>query len=213
MTRPLAITLGHWAYAKLRDREDDFYLADPVGYERVVDLFDRRRMVAGIYAELVAAHFRPGRPRRVLDQACGTGLLSVRLARIADHVTGMDMSSSMLELARRKNIDNAEFVEGDFHDLSRFADGVFDAVTQFAASRYISDAGRYHAEIARVLAPDGVAVLSYYDGPGLVDRLLPVAERSGLTVIAERVIPRTLFHRLGWFVGYRDRSIWVMSAS
>lgn len=212
MARPLALTLGHWAYAKLRDREEDFYLADPVGYERVVDLFDRRRRIAGIYAGLIDAHFRPGRARWILDQACGTGLLSERLARVADRVTGLDMSSSMLELARRKHIANAEFIEGDFHDLSSFEDGSIDAVTQFAASRYVSDPERYHGEIARVLSDDGIALISYYDAPGLVDKLLPAARRSGLEVLDEVRFPTTVFLSVAQVVGYRDRSVWILQA-
>jgi ubiquinone/menaquinone biosynthesis C-methylase UbiE len=210
--RPLVITLGHWAVAKLRDREEDFYLGDPVGYERVVDLFDSRRTIAGIYAELVASHFAPERPALILDQACGTGILTERLARVAVRVVGLDMSTGMLEMARRKEIANAEFREGDFHDLGDFEDGSVDAVTQFAASRYISDPDRYHAELARVLAPGGVAVISYYDTRGKGDELLAFAERCGLTAIREAMIPRTLFLRVGRFVGYADRRIFVFNA-
>ncbi|MFQ5792160.1 MAG: SAM-dependent methyltransferase, partial [Acidobacteriota bacterium] len=45
---------------------------------------------------------RVGQARRVLDLGCGTGSLALRVARKGATVVGMDVSSAMLEVARRR---------------------------------------------------------------------------------------------------------------
>ncbi len=63
---------------------------------------------------------------RVLDLACGTGLLSREIARWADAVVGLDASEAMLRQARsRRGIANIRFVQGDFRDFR--LDETFDA--------------------------------------------------------------------------------------
>lgn len=53
-------------------------------------------------------------PARVLDLGCGTGTLSVLLARQGHRVTGVDLSPRMVELARAKAAGlAAEFTVGD----------------------------------------------------------------------------------------------------
>ncbi len=139
-TRPLVVSLGHWLYTKLRDREADFYRADPVGYERIVGGWDGRLAVAAHYADTVRKHL-PGRNSRLtVDLACGTGILSEALSKVSDRVVGVDLNEGMLAHARKKGLPNVEFSTGDFHDLSAIDSGSADAVTQYAAARYVVDA-------------------------------------------------------------------------
>src|ERR1051326_3251839 len=71
---------------------------------------------------------RPG--ARVLDVGCGTGVPTTRqLTDAGAHVTGIDISPVMLEIARR-NVPEATFVEMDVIDASP-ALGEFDAVVAF----------------------------------------------------------------------------------
>src|SRR5205085_2307385 len=63
----------------------------------------------------------------VLDLACGTGLLTRRLAREAERVVGLDASESMLSVAGSSTPGhNVRYVRGDFRDLH--LDETFDAV-------------------------------------------------------------------------------------
>jgi 2-polyprenyl-3-methyl-5-hydroxy-6-metoxy-1,4-benzoquinol methylase len=78
---------------------------------------------------------------KVLDVACGTGSLSIAIAKKASQVRGIDLSESMIETARRsarkKSISNTHFEVRDATDLSCFNDKEFDvAVTSMAIHQF-----------------------------------------------------------------------------
>lgn len=100
---------------------------------------------------------------RWLDAACGSGLVARALAPRATSVHGVDLTPSMLELARREaareGLENVELSLGDVTSLA-FADGSFDgAVTRFSL-HHIPLPGRVVAELARVVRPGGVVAVS-----------------------------------------------------
>lgn len=66
--------------------------------------------------------------RRVLEIACGTGYWTRIAARVARHVTAVDASAEMLEIARNKNLpsDRVTLLSGDAYNLTEIP-GVFDA--------------------------------------------------------------------------------------
>ena len=55
----------------------------------------------------------------VLELACGTGRVAIRLARSGVSVVGLDLSPYMLEIARRKSVDldNIRWVEGNMRSF------------------------------------------------------------------------------------------------
>lgn len=117
---------------------------------------------------------------RLLDLACGPGeLCAVAVARGAK-VTGFDLSSTMVEEAR-KRVPEATFREGDAAALP-FPDGLFDAVTCGFGMLHFAEPDRALAEIRRVLAPGGRVGFTVWDDPeravtfGLV---LKAVERHG----------------------------------
>ena len=72
-----------------------------------------------------------GSGARVLDVGAGTGLPTARqLVDAGCRVTGLDISSRMLEIAR-KNVPEAEFVHGDVVDVAE--ESRYEAVTAFFA--------------------------------------------------------------------------------
>src|SRR5215210_699449 len=86
-------------------------------------------------------------PARVVDVACGTGLLTRHLG---SEVTGLDQSEAMLEVARER-VPWAEFVRGDAF-RTPFAEDSFDRI--FASFFYgllpLEDRGRFLEEARRV---------------------------------------------------------------
>jgi ubiquinone/menaquinone biosynthesis C-methylase UbiE len=82
-------------------------------------------------------------PRRVLDVACGEGSFAIALAKKGIDVTGVDISSSMLEHARemaRKAGADVEFVHGDMRSLN-FADSFDLATCWFDSLNYLTEPG------------------------------------------------------------------------
>src|SRR4051812_36071568 len=65
---------------------------------------------------------------RILDVGCGTGRHSIELAKRGFHVTGLDLSSGMLEVAKRKATAQEVEVEWIHGDATSFqTDKPFDA--------------------------------------------------------------------------------------
>lgn len=97
---------------------------------------------------------------KVLDLACGTGLLSTKLAGQGFQVTGLDISSRSLDVLRKKD-SRVRAVCGNVEDLP-FDDDEFDSVVCLGAWRHFDDPGRVVDEIYRVLTPDGDVVIGYF---------------------------------------------------
>ena len=104
-------------------------------------------------------------PSRVLDVGCGTGRNSMYLARRGARVLGFDSSRRAIEIAKQRAAVDAS-VEFALHDLERGLpgeNGTYDLVTDiFVYKHQMSRSGRrrYRAELARVLSPTGVLLVS-----------------------------------------------------
>ncbi|MFI1761284.1 class I SAM-dependent methyltransferase [Streptomyces sp. NPDC020800] len=102
----------------------------------------------------------PDRPGRLLDAACGTGIVTRRLAaaRPALRVTGADLAAGMARRAAARL--PGTILQADSRRLP-FADATFDVVTSIWLLHLLSDAAQVRAvvaECARVLRPGGVYV-------------------------------------------------------
>jgi len=92
----------------------------------------------------LASMIVPG--EKVIDVACGTGALSLVMARHAGYVTGIDLSEDMIITARRtaqkRQSSNVTFVLLDATDLSCFPDLSFDvAVSTLAMHQFDPETG------------------------------------------------------------------------
>ena len=98
------------------------------------------------------------RGRRVLDAASGEGYGTAMLARAgAASVTGVEIDAAAVDLARGKY--GLEFVEGNVCALP-FDNGSFDLVVSFETVEHVEDPAAAIAEFKRVLATDGILVVS-----------------------------------------------------
>jgi len=105
-------------------------------------------------ALLDEADLRPG--ERVLDIACGTGVVACRAAKQvgpSGSVAGLDLSPGMLEIARAKSSE-IEWHEGDAAALP-LPDGAFDVVVSSLGVQFVEDKQSALREMRRVLAPGG----------------------------------------------------------
>lgn len=101
-------------------------------------------------------------PQRVLDLGCGTGAF-MRLMRErfpATHFVGVDAARSMLTAGRRSaDLESIALVCARAERLP-FSTGSFDLVTSTVSFHHWSDQRRGLAEVARVLSPSGIFVLT-----------------------------------------------------
>jgi SAM-dependent methyltransferase len=103
--------------------------------------------------------------RRVLEVGCGAGTDLARFARGGALVSGVDLSSSAIALARQ-NFEHqglsADLREADGEHLP-FADDTFDLVFAHGVVQYTTNPQRLVDECRRVLKPGGEAVFQVYN--------------------------------------------------
>jgi len=108
--------------------------------------------------------------RRALDFGCGPGRLSQALARYFEQVDGVDISPSMIELAKTSNAqgDRVRYHVNDRDDLQLFPSGSFDLVYSSLTLQHVKPPlmRRYLREFFRVLRPGGFAVFQLPSRPG-----------------------------------------------
>ena len=104
-------------------------------------------------------HFPAGK-KKVLELACGTGILSSMLAQKGFEVTGLDLSQDMLRLAEKRASvagQSIDFLAGNMLDLSQV--GTYDMVTCYSDSIcYMEDeidVGQVFSEVYQALNPGG----------------------------------------------------------
>lgn len=102
--------------------------------------------------------------RRVLDAACGEGYGSALLAQIALDVVGVDVSDATIAHARSRYIAaNLRFECRDATALDAFDDASFDLIVSFETLEHVQQQERMLDGFARLLAPDGLLLISTPD--------------------------------------------------
>jgi len=130
-----------------------------------VDRSWRRRAVEAVLDGNRSGRGSPG-AARVLDLCCGTGDLSIALAREGVRVTGADFCHEMLVIGRAKVAEisppaGVGMTEADALRLP-FPDATFEGATVAFGVRNLQDLDAGLAEILRVLKPGGrLAVLEF----------------------------------------------------
>ena len=116
----------------------------------------------------------------VADFGCGTGVLTVEIARWAKKVVAIDTSADVLEKARervtREGLRNVELVREDLHRLT-LKDNRVDVVVMSQSLHHVDEPQRVLEEAHRILVPGGRA---------LVLELMPHDERWVLERLGHR---------------------------
>ena len=107
---------------------------------------------------------RFARGKRVLDAACGEGYGTALLARVAQEAVGVDIDAASIAHARKRYADvpRARFEHADATTLP-FPDKSFDRVVSFETIEHLAAQEQLVAGFARVLADDGVLIISSPD--------------------------------------------------
>jgi ubiquinone/menaquinone biosynthesis C-methylase UbiE len=138
------------------------------------------------WAEHIVRHLEIGPGDRVLDLACGTGIVG-RLAKdrtgTSGRVIGIDVNPAMIAMARQVAPD-IEWLEGEATQLPTTNSGPFDVVICQQGLQFVPDRAAAAAEMRRVLRPGGRLGVSVWRS----DEEMPVL-RELRRIAEERVGP------------------------
>ena len=138
------------------DTVRDQFTRQAVGFSQSPEMRDE----AALQLLVAASGVKSG--ARVLDIACGPGLVVCAFAEVGAHAAGIDATPAMIErakdLAKSKGLLNVEWHVGVVAPLP-FADHGFDVVTcRFAFHHFPSPIDAF-AEMNRVCKPDGMILV------------------------------------------------------
>lgn len=185
--------------------------------EKVLDQFTRQ---AESYAKLTAVGsgaspspflnaIAPLATDRTLDVACGVGRLTLTLAKLTQHVTGIDLTAAMIDQARvlqaEVGITNMDWRVGDILPLP-FPDSTFSLVVSQAAFHHLADPAAVLAEMARVCTRDGrIAINDLSPEPqtaGALNRAEKLRDPSHV-----RALPPSELRALGRAIGLVETAV------
>jgi SAM-dependent methyltransferase len=139
--------------------------------KRVTEEFTRQAQTFATWAEKVDADvgarfggaLGEAARGRLIDIACGPGVITAALAPNAASVLAFDATDEMLAKAKARcakaGLSNVEFKSGDAEHLP-FADAQFDGAVTRAALHHFAEPQNALNEMFRVLRPGGVAVIA-----------------------------------------------------
>lgn len=135
---------------------------------------------AGVLAKV---GIKPGMD--VIDLCSGDGWFTLQIAKVARHVTAIDIEESLLEVARHRlsesGVTNCDFVAGDAYDIERLWPERVDFVFMANAFHGVPDRTRLARSVAKALKPAGrFAVVNWHTRP-----------REETTILGEPRGPRT----------------------
>lgn len=116
---------------------------------------------------------QPQAGQRLLDVSCGQGALLKFGQEAGLVVAGLDLSSKAVAVARVQTKGKGGLVVANAEQLP-YADGSFDYVTNIGSVEHYFRPGQAVAEMARVLHPDGLALILLPNTFGLLGNILHV---------------------------------------
>lgn len=121
----------------------------------------------------------------VIDLCSGDGWFTLQIARIARHVTAIDIDPGLLDVARHRltesGVTNCDFVAGDAYDLPRLVRQPADFVFMANAFHGVPDRPRLAGAVRAALKPGGLfAIVNWHPRP-----------REETTILGEPRGPKT----------------------
>lgn len=169
-----------------------FLATDPDAYEHFMGRWSSK--LATPFLEF--AGVKPG--NTVLDVGCGTGVMTLALARLGARAVGVDASEAYLDGARRlRPHPDLIYEPGDARHL-HYADAAFDSCISSLVIDVIPEAVQVAAEMRRVTKPGGIvacAVFDFWGGVSARDLVLDTASvlDEGMRLLRDQVRGRPLF--------------------
>jgi ubiquinone/menaquinone biosynthesis C-methylase UbiE len=134
-------------------------------WDRIAERYSKRPVPdEAVYQkklEVTRGYFRPD--MTVMEFGCGTGSTAIAHAPYVKHIEAIDISSKMIEIARRKakadKVENVTFTQSSIDAFSA-PDQSLDAVLGLSILHLLEDKEAVMAKVYRMLKPGGIFVTS-----------------------------------------------------
>jgi demethylmenaquinone methyltransferase/2-methoxy-6-polyprenyl-1,4-benzoquinol methylase len=136
-----------------------FFASNGASYDRIANL---STLGLDIWWKKKILDKIPLGSRTIIDQACGTGILTLKIARRFPHsrIIGVDLHDEYLAIARQKaqdlHLSNVEFIAGRAEDI--VFDGSVDCITSSYLAKY-ADLDLLVGHARKMLRDGGVLVV------------------------------------------------------
>ncbi len=114
------------------------------------------------FRPILTRHIRPG--DSWVDLGCGSGVLTKELLALGASVVAVDGSPRMLSHAREQigleDAGRVNWIQSDVQSIDALKNGAYDGVLCSSVVEYLDRPGALLKEVARILSPGGVLVIS-----------------------------------------------------
>jgi ubiquinone/menaquinone biosynthesis C-methylase UbiE len=143
-------------------------------FEQPEQYLSRRTFEIRVRAETVKEWAERSGDMRILDIGCGDGSISLPLLTERTRITLLDLSSSMLSIARSKVppeiAENVETINQDF-SAAKFEPQSFDLIICIGVLAHVNSPADFIAKIVSLLKPGGSIVLECTDSRHILTRM------------------------------------------
>jgi glycosyltransferase involved in cell wall biosynthesis/ubiquinone/menaquinone biosynthesis C-methylase UbiE len=140
------------------------------------------RFLPWVYADGARLHYEHlhryafaadlGKNKSILDLACGEGYGAFLMSQQARHVVAVDIDEQTINHAKsRYSRENLDFIKGSIVDVPIKGQKLFDIITCFEGLEHISHHDSLLSEVKRLLASDGLFIVSTPNRKVLTDEL------------------------------------------
>lgn len=150
---------------------------------------------------------------RVLEFGCGTGTTAISHAPFARHISGLDISPKMIDIAQAKataaGVTNVEFQVGEVQDAAPLPGG-YDMVMGHSVLHLLRDRDAAIGKVFELLKPGGYFVSSTTclgDGLSFFKFIGPIGAATGLLPVLKVFTKQELQDSLT-SAGFRIDDIW-----
>src|SRR6267143_3126338 len=144
-------------------------------FEQPQQYLSRRAFEIQIRAETVKELVARSNEKRILDIGCGDGSISLPLLTETTRITLLDLSSSMLAIARSKVppqvAENVETINQDFA-AAQFVPQSFDVVLCIGVLAHVTDPADFIAKMVSLLKPGGCIIVECTDSQHFLTRMV-----------------------------------------
>jgi len=153
---------------------------------------------------------RPSPDHPVLDAGCGTGVHSIRVAKLGYVVKAIDISRTVLDDAQKRAtaegvVDKIDFTQADLTNL-HFLNGTFETIFCWGVLIHVPDIDKGLCELVRVLKPGGRLALQMTNMTAFDHKLERIARLlTGKGKLGEQ----KQYGQIGWCKTHGEDMFWM----